>query len=414
MSSARGPGARENPISAWKKRRDQWPQLSGKCPCAQQGLQGIFFEALLEPASAVILGQGLQRLRTDHESGARKLAAIALNIFQEVLDNLPDPVAANQTWWDKSLHVAWHIWKNGRPSMGAAILSFELLVLERIQRCSKDPCSCSGLDRREILRIFSDVQDEMRRFTAGISTHFASYTQLQATISERPQCTLKILTLSSSSTIRECIVQAVLASKAESIEIRLLESRPLFEGVSMATSILNRLQECHHKPNCHLNIFTDAQMALAAYKIDFLLLGADRIGSDGSVSNKIGSLPAALSVRHISPKAKIVVASEIYKVSPDPYDHVVSQHTEDNGPAEVIQSWSVGGMNKEVKTIQGSLGTVGPCQVGVRNAYFERIPSSLIDVYICETGVADGSVFRDYFREATRRYRRYFGDTDSG
>lgn len=72
-------------------------------------------------------------------------------------------------------------------------------------------------------------------------------------------------------------------------------------------------------------------MTPAAQDIDvLLLLGADRIGSDGSISNKIGSLPATLNVRQVSPSAKVVVASEIYNVAPDPYDHVVSPHTEDS------------------------------------------------------------------------------------
>lgn len=390
-----------------KKRRDEWPQLPCRCSCAHQGLNGVFFEAILGPVPAAILGQGLQKLRNDHESGARKLAAIALNIFQEVLHTLTDHITNGETWWDKALHVAWHIWKNGRPSMGAAILSFELLILGRIETYLHGLGSSRSVDSHAIRRIFTVVQDDMRQLTANISTHFAaSYTQLQATTSGTR--TLKIMTLSSSSTIRECIVQAVLVSEAESVEIRLLESRPLFEGASMATSILNRLKECGREINCQINIFTDAQMALAAKDIDFLLLGADRIGSDGSVSNKIGSLPAALSVRHISPKARIVVASEIYKVAPDPYDHVMSQHTEYNGPAEVIQSWSVNGMTSEVKTIQASIGTAGPYRVDVKNAYFERIPPSLIDVYICENGVADRSVFQEYFQQGSLRYRRYF------
>lgn len=366
---------------------------------------------LLEPASAAILGRGLQRLRDDHESGARKLAAIALDIFQEVLESLPDLITARDAWWDKALHVAWHLWKNGRPSMGAAILSFELLILERIEIYLNNLHPYGPASRGGIQRIFSDVQDRMRQFTADISGHFASYTQLQATMSGTTRRSLKILTLSSSSTIRECIVQATLTSDAESIEIRLLESRPLFEGVSMATSIINRLQACDEKINCQLNIFTDAQMAIASQDIDFLLLGADRIGSDGSVSNKTGSLAAALSVRHISPKARIVVASEIYKVAPDPYDHVVSQYTEENGPAEVIRSWSVNGMTKEVETIRAAIERPGPCLVDVRNAYFERLCPSLIDVYICEDGVADRSVFRVYFQQASQRYGQYFGDT---
>lgn len=294
--------------------------------------------------------------------------------------------------------------------MGAAILSFELLLLEKIESYLDGLHSFSLEDRQGVGKIFTNVQDRMRQFTADISRHFAAYTRSQAVQSGNPSHTLRILTLSSSSTIRECIVQAALATEAKSIEICLLESRPLFEGVSMATSILNRLEECGHKAQCQLKIFTDAQTAIAAECIDFLLLGADRIGPDGSVSNKTGSLPAALCVRHIAPKAKIVVASEIYKVAPDPYDPVVPQHAEENDPTEVVRSWYMNGLVEEARTIQDALGTAGPRRVDVRNAYFERLPPSLIHVYICEKGVMDRSVFREYFQQACQRYRRYFGD----
>lgn len=402
-----GPGSLSESL---QRRSGQWPHISCKCSCVQQGLRGTFLEVLLQPSSAAILGVGLQRLRDDHESGARKLAADALGLFQEALESLTDPIAPREAWWDKALHIAWHIWKNGRPSMGAAILSFELLIIEKIEAYLDGLHPFSLEDRQGVWRIFTNVQDQMRQFTADISRHFATYTRSQAVRSGNPSHTLKTLTLSSSSTIRECIVQAALVTEAKSIEIRLLESRPLFEGVSMATSILNRLEECGHKAQCQLKIFTDAQMAVAAKYIDFLLLGADRIGPDGSVSNKTGSLPAALCVRHISPKAKIIVASEIYKVAPDPYDPVVPQHAEENARAEVVRSWYVNGLTEEARTIQDALRMAGPCRVDVRNAYFERLPPSLIDVYICEKGVVDRSVFREYFQQACQRYRRYFGD----
>jgi translation initiation factor 2B subunit (eIF-2B alpha/beta/delta family) len=64
-----------------------------------------------------------------------------------------------------------------------------------------------------------------------------------------------------------------------------------------------------------ITLYPDAAAALASSGVDILLLGADRIAASGAVSNKTGSLPASLSVRHISPVAKVVVLSELEKVA---------------------------------------------------------------------------------------------------
>jgi translation initiation factor 2B subunit (eIF-2B alpha/beta/delta family) len=98
------------------------------------------------------------------------------------------------------------------------------------------------------------------------------------------------------------------------LDIRLLESRPLYEGVSFASTLLSRFQSHSKTSPVKITLYPDAAAALAS-GVDVLLLGADRIAASGAVSNKTGSLPATLSVRHISPVAKVVVLSEPEKVT---------------------------------------------------------------------------------------------------
>ncbi|QMW25847.1 hypothetical protein G4B84_001092 [Aspergillus flavus NRRL3357] len=304
-----------------------------------QGLRKIWFEIDLGPTPGKMLASGLKQLQHDHESGARKLAAVSVNILRAVLVNL---------------HSRWH------------------MVAE-----SQDN-GLASLEKRASNR------------TGSIPKH------------------LKILTLSASHTIRECIAQLVRISGAQSIDICVLESRPLFEGVSLASSILEYLENEPNSPKVDVSIFTDASVAFAAQGVDFLLLAADRIAADGSVSNKTGSLPAALSVRHVSPSADIIVVSELDKVAMQSCD--TEAHTmENNESSEVLDAWqqseTVKGLGVIEQKIQKKSRQVS---VNVPNVYFEWVPPTLIDAYICEDGVKLPSDFRKRSQWIKEQCERYF------
>ena len=147
---------------------------------------------------------------------------------------------------------------------------------------------------------------------------FTSYLHNQFLSKGDPNSPITILTLSASSTIRECIIHAAIILDALGLDIRLLESRPLYEGVSFASTLLSQFQSHLKTSPVKITLYPDAAAALASSGVDVLLLGADRIAASGAVSNKTGSLPASLSVRHISPAAKVVVLSELEKVADRP------------------------------------------------------------------------------------------------
>lgn len=397
------------------------PDLNASTDSIHQALLNTYFELDLGPVPGQVLSTGLGQLQQDHESGARKLAAVALSVLQGVLEHLDDPICLDGPWWRKTCLAAWHLWKNGRPSMDAAIASFLLLTLGEIATCLTSNDDTSALCKKlRICNAFDNVQQLMRSYTTRISHNLASYIRSKDTGNSKRQ-TFTILTLSASSTIRECIVQSALASGAPHIEVRVLESRPLFEGVSMAASILSSFESLpgrmgiQARPQVRVTIYTDASVAQAATGADFLLLGADRIAADGGVSNKTGSVPAALSMRYMAPGAETIVLSEIYKVAMHHHNDVSNNSImENNSPSEVMQAWEQNEMIKGLDIVQDRLegasgATMSGPTVNVQNVYFEWMPPGLIDRYICGDGIKTPDDFERQAQWACRQCEVFFG-----
>lgn len=330
----------------------------GAVPRLAESLRRVWFEKDLGSEAGATLTRGLDRLKHDHVSGARQLATAALEILRDIISQM-DPTQPTDQWWAKVRFAAWHIWKNGRESMGAAILSVLLSALKSIEgkTAQQKDALVQELDRRIAAR-----QDTV----SVISAAFAHFLQSQYADLDRP---IKILTLSESSTITHAL-RHVIFDHQMALDLRVLESRPMFEGVSLANALGS-------SSNLSISLWTDASSALAAKDVDIVLLGADRIAECGAVSNKTGSLPAVLSAKHVSPKAKTVIVSESEKVAPaaSPHAHVV----EDNEPTQLARGWRAD-FNRE--SVQRSTGTAT-----IRNVVFEWVPPELIHVYVTEQGV---------------------------
>jgi translation initiation factor 2B subunit (eIF-2B alpha/beta/delta family) len=116
------------------------------------------------------------------------------------------------------------------------------------------------------------------------------------------------------------------------------------------------------------------------------LLGADRIATSGTVSNKTGSLPAVLSARHVPPAVKVVVLRELEKVAEHsrPDIHVV----EENDSVEVVSGWRCDRVQEleEIEPMLQSLDTAkdASASLGVKKLYFEWAPSELVNAYVCQ------------------------------
>lgn len=376
-------------------------------PRLTQTLKAVWLvRELGSAAAAEKVHSAVVRLREDHKSGARALAGIALDAFRDVLVELLPPLSSGtlapgqepeDAWLGRAKRVAWTLWKHGRPSMDSAIVHVLVAALRSVEELvqSGDRLGKGALDSIEAL------QSQRRGTARSISTQFIRYAQELVAIkasgeqgpvsNQRVMPQITILTLSSSGTILESLqtLAQALSSYPEQpkiIEIRVLESRPLFEGADMAAALLRHSRE-NGLTNLKVTVYPDAAIALAARGVDMLLLGADRIGETGEVSNKLGSLSAAIVTKDVCPTARVVVLSESEKIALPgrAEEHLV----EENDPGEVIKSWSKetqATFTEELDEERRDIRRDTRAHVGVRNVYFEWIPAKLIDAYISENG----------------------------
>lgn len=385
----------------------------GAVPRLAESLRRVWFEKSLGDDAGAVLTHGLDRLKHDHESGARQMAGTALQILLDIVLKM-DTQQPIEEWWAKIRFAAWHIWKNGRESMGAAVLNALLAALQAMETTlqQKKPGD-SEVARDAFVEELGRRIAARRDAASDISVAFVSFLQQQFASRVESAQPISLLTISESSTITHAL-RHIIANTSLHLDLRILESRPLFEGVALASSLVRDISQgsVSHvveegsdpreapPPKLQITLFTDASSALASQGVDVILLGADRIAESGDVSNKTGSLPAVLSAKHVSPKAKTVILSEFEKVAPPAAAgaHVV----EDIEHTQVTRAWEAEFNSDRVRDAAGTVsrGRVGGATPGraagaqaavhvdVRNVLFEWVPADLVDVYVTQNGVA--------------------------
>jgi len=382
-------------------------------PRLAESLRRVWFETDLGPAAGGVLAAGLDALARDHESGARQLAGATLQTLRglvaELVGAAPDEAPSDE-WWVQVRFAAWHLWKNGRESMGAAIMSALLAALAGIEQTIKS--EHAGPWKDAVLHEL-DARISAREESAKlVSQAFAAYLEKTYPSKLASRKPISILTLSESSTIRQGLRHAALSS-GFALDLRVLESRPLFEGVSLAGGLAEDLGfEFSSSPatSSHkLTLYSDASAALASSDIDVVVLGADRIAASGAVSNKTGSLPAVLSAKHVSPTAKVIVLGESDKIAPPgrPEDHVV----EDNDPSQISRAWQA---EYNSERVRGATATLRDTQVSrvkieIRNVFFEWVPAGLIDAYVTESGEWTTQQIAQHSERLEAEEKRLFG-----
>ncbi|TEA19534.1 Ribose 1,5-bisphosphate isomerase [Colletotrichum sidae] len=354
----------------------------GGVPRLAESLRRVWFEVEIGEKRGRILNGGLLALRKDHESGARQLAGTALDVLLDIVGESDKDLV---TWWKNVRLAAWHLWKNGRESMGASILNVVVrslaLVEEQVKRAKENEVTQAFL--RDVVNKLEAYKELREESASGI------WKTLEAFLRENEDASkpIRILTLSFSSTILNCLQRSIAGFGSE-FDIRILESRPLFEGVSTASKLVGGLTEAgvERDKRVNVSIYTDASAAIASEDIDLLLIGADLIDNAGATSNKTGSLPAVLAAKHSSPGVKVLVLADSEKVLP--YERPES---EENDAGEVVDAWRrEESLRDAVATVMGSVsGDVAEekgVRASVKNVYFEWVPSSLIDGYLFEDG----------------------------
>lgn len=222
----------------------------------------------------------LSDLKADKASGANELVEKALEIIKTQLELVKNP---NDNIKDKILLLAKNI-VNSRPSMaplinsiGYIIQNLEKITVKTIQQrlleYEKD-----RITRKKALNIY--FNEFLRRFK---------------------KCHLKIMLISYSSTI----INLLLGNMKYNLEIYVLESRPLFEGRKTA-EVLSQYYKTH--------LIIDAAMGKYITQIDVVLIGVDSILKDGSIINKIGTLPLAILAKTNDVKVYAIADSYKYNI----------------------------------------------------------------------------------------------------
>lgn len=360
--------------------------LSGKIldQCVPR-LEITLGQVWIEPES--VLHQAVEEIRLDHVHGARELATMAVKSLIRIVEcdqqnsEKGSPTNPRQ-WWDGFRLKAFHLAVNARPSMGAAIASAVVTAL----RDAKSPIDEGGDD------VFGKVKESLEttvtrrgEISKRVSQQFSAFVQEkfqeQAGGNENKK-SIKILTLSSSSTIKAAILHALDANPSLNIELRILESRPLCEGVSFAKALTDEAEkrqtaQAYGRPfhdRLRLVVATDASVGILGKDVDLVIIGADRISEAGDVSNKTGSLPAVLTCKEVTNGSVWVVCiSEAEKIAPP---GAAAEHPEeDNDQREVASGWKL-----------SNASSLWDQMVAVRNVYFEWVPAKHIDYYVCEDG----------------------------
>ncbi len=202
-------------------------------------------------------------------------------------------------------------------------------------------------------------------------TLFDYLTKLKSEIINAKKCIAKealnlipigavIITLSESETIEEIIKQAYLEHKISRVII--LESRPLLEGLNMADRLL--------KIGLSVTVIVDAAMGFFCKEADLAIVGADTIESDGSLVNKVGTYPLALTCSAL--KKPFYVACDTSKFS---------KNATCENPIKI-----------ETKLPTEIIGRRKLIGADVQNIYFDITPPKFITSIITEKGIFDPKI----------------------
>ena len=428
-------------------------------PRLDQSLQRVFFGPsgmfvgkwiTRENKAGMAFSDGLKRLKTDKENGARVLATAAVTCLQTIVKHMLEDISSGMAqsvngserdWW-KSLRIAaWQLIYSGRPSMNAATSSAILQALKNVESTigSQKPLK---EELQSAYQIFSDCLAEREKAAEKMSRAFQNFVESllsdanDSKAQSDPTNRIKIVTLSSSSTIRAALLHVLTAVPDLYIDLSILESRPLCEGASLASAIIKAVnqQDIAVRSRLKITLAPDSHMTFLAQQIhlggaentpSILLLGADRISPSGHTSNKMGSCSAALVVKSVSPDTKVAVLSEADKIakasdlqerdSTEESQNEMLEHVpESNDATEVTKIWAAAGAGEDVmNTLQPSFQlseeNKGAVKLKVENVYFEWVPAKYIDVYVSEEGILHRDRIKEKSVETKKLEEQIFG-----
>lgn len=350
----------------------------------------------------------LAELRNDHESGAQALAVKALNLLQDsVRGNELSRLETSEEFWKELRWRAWHLAKNGRPSMGAAIEAelFNALDIVSRQLKSSESGGIRGIPLSNLKSITEAAISERISATQHSLENLAGHcVYLMETNSTTPDT--NIVTLSSSGTITRSLAMFVerVTKQGRKVKITVLESRPGFEGVAFVNTLLASFKEDKDiHSGLKIDIVSDTSIATVLKDAHYLIFGGDKVLPNGDVSNKIGTLAAAMLAEELNSGCKVLALFTTNKITGRGFD---SDHlgVEYNDPRELTSGWP------EIYRQQLKKKQENGYQIEVKNAYFEWVPARYINQYISEVGRLEGEDIERLGRDSDELEERIFGD----
>ena len=144
------------------------------------------------------------------------------------------------------------------------------------------------------------------------------------------------------------------------------ETRPWLQGARLTAWELSR-----EGIPVTLNSDSAAAQLMRQGKIDWVIVGADRITANGDVANKIGTYGLAVLARHHGVKFMVVAPQSTVDMKLAQGSDITIEEREAD----------------EVRRVMGV--TVAPGDVDVFNPVFDVTPAELIDVIVTEAGVVE-------------------------
>lgn len=171
-----------------------------------------------------------------------------------------------------------------------------------------------------------------------------------------------IMTISYSSTVRDLIA----AAKDNILRVYVLESSPGREGVILAKEFKEQGLEVEVLPDPSFNYYLE--------KTDMILVGADSVGKDACVINKIGTMPLAYFAHYYG--LEVYPVFEAYKIHPEKTCYEIPLHA---------REYEVNGFK-------------------TKTPLFDRTPSKYLTAMITEYGLLKPSRM-----EVRRTYQQFIG-----
>jgi translation initiation factor eIF-2B subunit delta len=285
--------------------------------------------------SSPIIDAAVERLASDHTSGAAEILSRAGEVFSLLDNHAPefgtvDVESAYRTILETCIAIS-----SAQPDM-SPLLRLASAALSAAQ---------SAITPTEALK---SARDAALRFIESAGRAYrATASQAAALINERST----VLTHSRSSTVLAALLETKRAGR--SFRVIATESRPMLEGRSLAASLSSE--------GISVTLIADSAVGLALSKVDIILLGADKLTAT-DVINKIGTRVIALAARERDLPVYVLCDTSKF-ISKDYYETA-------RGKKDPAELWNN-----------------PPNGVELENIYFEPTPIGLFARIVTEDGL---------------------------